>query len=385
MPMGNIIKHAEAILRAYEIEPKPLDRLIDAYYRRNRNLGPKERRLISDAVFGVMRWKRRLDGILQLEGIDRPTHRQRIAAYIEGKLKVEPQMKRFPGGLAAYWSFPDFIYDRLVGYKGEEWAAKVASAVNEEAWLVIRANTLKIDRSGLQKILKGEGVESRPTDRSPFGLILEERMNLNSLESFKKGLFEVQDEASQLIGLLVDPKKNEIIIDACAGAGGKTLLMAMLMNGEGKIVASDTNIRKLKTLKERAKQAGAKNIEVVLPHKLKDYYRESADAVLIDVPCTGTGTLRRNPDLKWRLSEGDISNCVKTQKEILSDSLLLVKRGGRLIYVTCSILPDENEDVAGWFQKKYSWELTGDYFRTDPSSESMDGFFAAVFRRPQKA
>lgn len=379
---SSVVKHAEDILRAYEIEPKPLDRMIDAFYRRNRNLGPKERQLISDVVFGVMRWRRRLDGILQLEGVDHATHKQRVAAYMDGKLKVEPQIKRFPGGAAAYWSYPDFIYDRLVRYKGEEWAAKIASALNEEGSLVIRTNILKIDRDGLQKKLRSEDIESQPTAQSPFGLVISKRVNLNSLKSFKDGLFEVQDEGSQLIGLLVGPKENEIILDVCAGAGGKTLLLAMLMKGKGRIVASDENIRKLRILKERAKQAGVKNIEVVLPHKLKEYYRESADVVLIDSPCTGTGTLRRNPDLKWRLGEGDISNCVKAQKQLLSDSALLVKKGARLIYVTCSILPDENEDVAEWFKKKFAWESVGDYFRTDPSEKSMDGFFAAVFERP---
>ncbi len=375
------MKHAEDLLRSYEIEPKPLDRMIDAFYRRNHNLGPRERRLISDAVFGVMRWKRRLDGILMLEGVAHPTNGQRIAAYMDGKLKGELHAARFPGGDAAYWSYPDFIYDRLVRYKGKEWAAKIASALNEEAPLVIRTNILKIDREGLQKKLQAEGIETEPTSRSPFGLAIPERVNLNSLKSFKAGLFEVQDEASQLIGLLVDPKKNETIIDVCAGAGGKTLLLAMMTKGEGRVVASDTNIRKLRTLKDRAKQAGAKNIDVVLPHKLKEYFRDSADAILVDAPCTGTGTLRRNPDLKWRLSEADIENCVKMQREILTDSALLVKKGGKLIYVTCSILPDENEEVAEWFKKKSGWEIVGDYFRTDPSEDFMDGFFAAVFRR----
>lgn len=396
------LKHAEDILRAFEIEPRPLDRLVDTFYRRNRNLGSKERQFISEAVFGVMRWKRRIDGVMQLAGIKKVTNRQRIAAYVLWKglgetadceslkgilgadLNYDAPPQRFPGGEAAYWSFPDFIYDRLVKYKGGEWAAKVASALNEKAEVVIRTNILRIDREGLQSILGGEGIESRPTDHSPFGLILKERTNLNSLKSFKDGLFEVQEEASQLIGLFVDPKGGETIIDACAGAGGKTLLMAMIMRGEGRIVASDTNIGKLKTLKERAKHAHVKNIEVVLPHKLKDYYRDSADAVLIDAPCTGTGTLRRNPDLKWRLNENDIANCIKMQKEILTDSALLVKRGGRLIYVTCSILPDENEEIAEWFKKKSGWELNGDYFRTDPSLQPMDGFFAAIFIRPDK-
>lgn len=398
MVITNVLKHAENILRAFEIEPRPLDRMIDAYYRRNRNLGSKERQLISGMVFGVMRWRRRLDGVLLLGGVKKIADHQRIAAYVLWKgpdvereqvkgivgsdLNFDIEPKSFPGGPAAYWSYPDFIYDRLAKFKGGEWAAKIASALNEQAQVCIRTNILKSDRDGLQKLLRGDGIESTPSQFSPFGLVLEGRANFDALSSFKKGFFEVQDEASQLVGLFVNPKESDIIIDVCAGAGGKTLLLAMLMKGEGRIVASDTNIRKLRTLKERAKQAGVKNIEVVLPHKLKEYYRENADVVLIDAPCSGTGTLRRNPDLKWRLNEGDIANCANSQKEILADSLLLVKKGGRLIYVTCSILPDENEEVVGWFKKKFGWEIIGDYFRTDPSEESMDGFFAAILKKP---
>jgi 16S rRNA (cytosine967-C5)-methyltransferase len=356
--------------------------MLDSYYRTHRELGSKDRHQIADVVFGIMRWRRRLDGVLKLEGIARPTHAQRISAYVEGKHDLNSDPKRFPGGPAAYWSYPDFIYDRLVRYKGNEWAANVAVSLNREASVVIRVNSLKTSRDELKKILSSEGHETEATRSSPLGLILPGRININSLKSFKDGLFEVQDEASQLVGLLVDPKKDENVIDVCAGAGGKTLLMAMLMGGEGRIVASDTNIRKLKILKERAKQAGAKNINVVLPNKLKDYYRDSADALLIDAPCTGTGTLRRNPDLKWRLRESDIENCIKAQKDILTDCALLVKKGGRLIYATCSILPDENEEVANWFVKKTGWELIGENFRSDLSEISMDGFFAAQFKRP---
>jgi len=384
VPTDNIVKHAAHILRSFEIEPRPLDRMLDEYYRGNRNIGSKDRQIISNTLFGIMRVKRRLDGVLQLEGIKNPTHVQRVTAFLESKHDLKADPDRFPGGPAAYWSYPDFIYDRLVKYRGKEWAATIVAALENEAKVVIRVNTLKIDRDKLQKILNSEGIESHLTDRSPFGLILSRRINLNSFKSFKDGLFEIQDEGSQLLGLLIDPKKDETVIDVCAGAGGKTLLIAMLMEGGGKIIASDINIRKLKILKGRARQAGVKNIKVVLANKLKEYYRDSADAVLIDAPCTGTGTLRRNPDLKWRLGESDIENCVKTQKEILADCTSLVKKGGRLIYATCSLLPDENEQVVDWFIKKFGWELAGDYFRTDPSKESMDGFFAAVIKRPSR-
>jgi 16S rRNA (cytosine967-C5)-methyltransferase len=414
MSVQNLIKHAENILRAFEIEPKPIDRIVDAYYRQHRNLGSKERQLISEAVFGVMRWKRRLDGTFILGGIPRPTLAQRIAAYllpnIQGidreslltiigqSLDFDPPLKSFPGGASAFWSYPDFIYERLVKWKGEDWAAKTAQSLNEKAQVVIRVNALKIDRDELQKQLEKDGVESIPTKYSPYGLVLKERVNLNSLSSFKQGLFEVQDEASQLIGLLVTPKEGEIIIDMCAGAGGKSLLMAMLMGNRGKIIASDIDNRKLSILRKRAKQAGVENIEILSPGKVKERYDQRADALLIDAPCSGTGTLRRSPDLKWRLTESDLRDRIEMQKQLLEESTKLLRSSGRLIYATCSILPDENEDIAYWFQKKFSWKIIQvsellnitdkdqlvtpeGYFRTDPSIMSMDGFFGCVFRR----
>jgi len=414
MPVQHLIKNAENILRAFEIEPRPLDRMVDAYYRQHRNLGAKERQIISETVFGVMRWKRRLDGVLMVSGINRPTRVQCIAAYLLWKIQdvdqksihtiisksldFDPPLKAFPGGPAAFWSYPDFIYKRLVKWKGEVWAAKIAAALNEKAQVVIRVNALKIDRDELQKQLEKDGVKSTSTTYSPYGLVLQERVNLNSLSSFKQGLFEVQDEASQLVGLLVAPKEGETIIDVCAGAGGKTLLMAMLMKGRGKIIASDIDTRKLSILKQRAKQAGVGNIEILSPDKVKERYEQRADALLIDAPCSGTGTLRRSPDLKWRLNDNDLTDRIEMQKQLLEKSTRLVKPAGRLIYATCSILPAENEDIALWFQKKFSWNIIQvsellnitdkdqlvtpeGYFRTDPSIMSMDGFFGCVFRR----
>lgn len=333
--MPSTEKHIENILRAFEIEPKPLDRIVDEYYRRHREIGSKERHVISEKVFEAMR-------LLE---------------------------------------YPDFLYERFIKWKGKKDAAALADALNKKSQIVIRANTLKTSRDELQKILSREGVATERTPSSPFGLIVEGRVNFRLLESFKNGLFEVQEEASQLAGLLVDPKSDEIILDMCAGAGGKTLLFAMLMNNRGKIFASDIDARKLKNLKERARQAGVFNIETIAAEQLENQLINKCDAVVIDAPCSGTGTLKRNPDLKKRLTEEALKLRISEQKKILGDAVPLVRVGGKIVYITCSVLPDENEEVAGWFVKKFPFEIIGDYFRTDPVTTPMDGFFGCVMKK----
>ncbi len=378
------VRNMEAILRAFEIEPGPLDRMLKSFFRKNPAIGSKQRRFISDTLFGLMRWQRTIDAILFADGIRNPSPRQRIEEFLKRVSAIEIDAKTMFSEPAIIFSFPDHIYSRLVRGFGKERAALIASAMNGGGKLVIRANTLKIDRDGLIEVLAREGVASIRTESSPFGLILPERINLASLVSFKEGLFEVQDEGSQMVGLFVAPKGDDLVVDYCAGAGGKALLLAMLMNGNGRIIASDIERRKLTLLKERARIAGADNVQILPVDRLKKDLEGKADIVLVDAPCSGTGTLKRNPDIKWRLSMGDISRRVKEQKEILADASKLVKRGGRLVYVTCSVLPDENEDVADWFRRTFFWEKDGDNFRTDPAIGSMDGFFAAAFRRPRR-
>jgi len=413
MTSPSILKHTEHILRAFEIEPRPLDQMVDAYYRRYKNLGPKERQIISDAAFGVMRWKRRLDGILSIAGIDKPANKQRIAAcllwqakgmdvsflqeIIGKKLDFNPPENNFPGGMAAYCSFPDVIFEQLLEWKGKEWAKRMALALNEKAYVVIRTNLLKIDRESLQGELFQKGVGSTPTIYSPFGLILSKRINLASLASFRKGLFEVQDEASQIIGLLVHPLRNETVLDVCAGGGGKSLLLSMLMGGRGRVISSDINARKLGNLRRRVRQMGCTNINII-PSDEISRFRGRADAVLIDAPCSGTGTLRRNPDLKWRLTEDQLRECISVQKALLEKSAFLVKPNGRLIYATCSVLPRENEEIVDWFTRQYPWKVvradeilkipqtekfvtSEGYFKTNPCEVFMDGFFGCILKR----
>lgn len=397
------LKHVENILRRFEIEPMPMDHLVDSYYRNHRNLGSRERRIISETVFGIMRWKRRLEGVLFLAGIKKPTYVQLGEAYLSWKedrseFNFETPVSKFPGGPSAYFSYPPFIYESLVAWAGSEWANKVLSALNEPADVVIRANLLKISRDDLQKALEAKNIDSTPTRFSPFGLALKDRINLNSLSLFREGFFEVQEEASQLVGLIADPGQDELVIDSCAGAGGKTLLLAMIMGNKGRIIASDSDESKLKILRKRARQAGVSNTVTLPAGKLRDEYREKADVLLLDAPCSGTGTLRRNPDIKWRLAKADVANHAAAQKKLLADHSSLLKKSGRLIYATCSILPQENEEVADWFVKKYGWKILSvkgllkipgeedfvspqGYFRTNPNKMPVDGFFASIMQK----
>lgn len=391
---SHLFDHIVNILRSFEIEPKPLDKIVDQYYRRHKGLNSKERRLISDSSFEIMRWRERLDGVLLLSG-RKVTQENRVDVYFAGDYK-EVSNKNFPGGDAAFCSCPEFIYKRLVEFGGGNWARETTLALNQTARVVIRTNLAKANRDGLKKILRDEGVDSKETKFSPYGLILDGRINLHSLKSFSDRFFEVQDEGSQVVSLLVDAEENKRILDFCAGAGGKTLFASMLM-GSGEIIATDKSKGKLKILRKRIKGTCGAPVKVLPPEDLKDLFFGTFDCVLVDVPCSGTGTLKRSPDLKWRINEGDLKKITEQQKEILESASRFVKPGGALVYITCSILPDENEEVAEWFKEQSSWDILPckeilkipelddfatekGFLRTDPSVVSMDGFFGAVFR-----
>lgn len=414
-----MIKHAANILRAFEIEPKPADRLVDLYFRRNRNLGSRDRRIIADSVFGVLRWKRRLEGYLRREGVNRAGCDQLVSTYVAwqqkevaGRLENIPvdisftvdDYRKFPGGGAAYYSFPDFLYEMLIKEYGSEDALKIMGELNEPAENpTIRVNLLKTDYRTLYDELVSAGIDVEKTQMSPYGMKLKERTNFGSLESYRLGKFEVQDEASQLASLMANAKPGETVLDACAGAGGKSIFLAMMMENKGKIIATDKDERKLKELRKRAARAGASCVKVIPPTRFKELesYRGLCDLVVIDAPCSGTGTLKRNPDLKWRLSEDMIRSYVDTQSSLLGEYSAWLKPNGRLLYITCSILSDENEKIIERFVKSHPFNLvenpqiqiqkdkksaqnifTGEgYLKTAGMLGFMDGFFACIMKR----
>jgi len=253
---------------------------------------------------------------------------------------------------------------------------------------------LKADIESLQKKLEEEGYPSTKTSVSPFGLIVEKKEDIFKSGAFKKGLFEIQDEGSQIVTLLTGVKPGELVIDACAGNGGKTLFLSGIMKNCGTIIAFDMSQVKLANLRRRAAKAGAFNIKTTSMEALTDY-NNLADCVFIDAPCSGMGVFRRNPDSKWRLTQDDIKELAAKQKEILLEYSRLVKSGGRLVYATCTISREENEDNVrdflkgrddfylvppSEFQPLLSGKLTVDdgFFRSLPHKSDTDGFFAAI-------
>ncbi|MBZ4417036.1 RsmB/NOP family class I SAM-dependent RNA methyltransferase [Myxococcus sp. RHSTA-1-4] len=428
----------QACLEAYGAirhEGRLSDRALDFVLRHKKNLYSNERRAVAERVYGLLRRQRTVDFLLsrahpRLDSLDKtrqdvlrlaasrvlygepldavvrtsalgPADAAALGALPEAAAVLEalPEKERFP--IAA--SLPDFLAERFRAQFGRD-AARAAEAMNERAPLVARANLLKGDRDALAKRLQAEGVQTAPTPLSPMGLVLESRLNVFSLESFREGFLELQDEGSQLLGMLVDAPPTRVV-DACAGAGGKTLQLAAQMKNRGDLHALDVDERRMEDLRKRARRAGVHNVRVqLIPHEgpeadaALEPLKGKADRVLVDAPCSGTGTFRRKPDARYRLTPEDLEMHVGRQKALLSRFSLLVKPGGRLIYGTCSVLREENEAVIEDFLSKHPdftvrpvAELLGPelgaklgpgpFLRLAPHTHGTDGFFGAVLVR----
>lgn len=407
------------------------DRLADAF-RREKRLGARDRRAVSETLYGLIRQARRIDFALEgaaprLPTAGRPRERAQLLAYevLTGERAPEAARAEMP---EIDWSFvarvderiarerdpvrrlglsrslPDWLARRLLEEYGEE-ADALAAALNDRAPLTIRANTLKTTREALAARLREEGIDSHPTRFSPVGLILDTRTNVYALGAFREGLLEAMDEASQLVAELVAPPPRGLVVDACAGAGGKTLAIGAALESRGRIVALDVSRRKLEELRRRARRAGLSNVRAVpveadfWPDEI-EALRGQADRVLVDVPCSGVGALRRNPEARWRLGEDDLARLPREQEAIARRAMALVAPGGRLVYATCTIFRAENQDVVErllrrdpafelvrvaeiWGSERASrlCDATGTFLATLPHRHDTDGFFAAVLRR----
>jgi 16S rRNA (cytosine967-C5)-methyltransferase len=315
-----------------------------------------------------------MEAYLQLEGVRKPTLERLVESY------ASLNEKKCELSAAEFWSYPDHLYKLFLKQWGKNGADKVMEALNRPAPITIRANLLKTTRDELRQRLAEEGIETKPTEYSPYGLVVLHRVNFSSLEFFQKGWFEVQDEGSQLASKMVSACEGETILDACAGGGGKSLFFAMEMRNRGTILANDSDVRKLKNLKKRVSRAGASCIRSLTRPNELEAYQGKCDAVVVDAPCSGTGTIRRSPDLKWRLTASQMDEYPKKQIELLGEYSDWVKPDGRLIYITCSLLEQENEKVVQKFaeQSRYQSEA---FFRTLPSEVDMDGFFVCVLKK----
>ena len=374
------------------------DKVVQKLLKRDKRWGSRDRGFVAETTYDIVRWKRLYAEIADvkepfdrenlwrifavwavLKGIKLPDWKQvegTPSRKIKGKFDELSKIRKFKE------SIPDWM-DKL-GEKelGNEVWTKEIHALNQQADVILRVNTLKTTRDKLKSMLKDSNIDSEFIKEHPSALKLKERGNVFTTEAFKNGLFEVQDASSQLVAEFLDVKPGMRIVDACAGAGGKSLHLASLMENKGQVVSLDIYENKLKELKRRAKRNGAHNIEtrVIESTKTIKKLHNKIDRLLIDAPCSGLGVLRRNPDAKWKLQPQFLEEIKKTQAEILQDYSKMVKSGGKMVYATCSILPSENQEQV----EKFLASDTGKDFSLEGdkkilSSESgFDGFYMAM-------
>lgn len=369
--------HLLEFLSKYESENLPLDVSMNLYFRENKAIGSKDRAQISDTAYELVRWRGSLDYLMQ-----RPyTWEKRWQLYRQGALKNQETGQAIPSHIRV--SFPKFYFDYLKNAYGEEKALEYCLISNTRAPITIRVNPLKTDRETLWSSWEGKYDISK-CSASPWGIRFHQKILFSSLPEYKEGMFEVQDEASQLIAKLVAPSSTDHVLDYCAGSGGKSLAFAAEMAGKGQIYLHDIRKSILYQAKKRLKRAGIQNFQLLLPGAKKiPRLKGKFDIVLVDVPCSGSGTLRRNPDLKWNFSPEKLNELIGKQRAIFEEALSFVKPGGKIVYATCSILPQENENQIAFFTRKHLLYIAEEPLHTYPEQDGMDGFFGAVLQKPK--
>ena len=400
----------------------PADAIVSRFFRDHRGFGPRERATMAETVYTVLRKKLLFDHFapsgsgpkerrLAILGFYGPGDFLRSALTEQEvnwldqceQIKPEDLMERHRHNL------PDWLVQPLKAQLGDEFWPLVET-FNKGAGLDLRVNTFKAKRDEVQKALSASGIKAVATPYSPWGLRIAGKPALNKHEAFLRGDFEVQDEGSQLLALLLDAKRGEMVVDFCAGAGGKTLAIGAGMRSTGRLYAFDTSAGRLDAFKSRLKRSGLSNVHpAAIAHERDDRVKRLSgkiDRVLVDAPCTGMGTLRRNPDLKWRQNQQSVLEMTVKQAAILQSASRLVKSGGRLVYATCSVLPQENEAIAQAFSEAnqdFVPQAVGDvlsrlkisqadqlcaggeagqsYLRLWSHRHQTDGFFAAIWQR----
>ncbi len=403
----------DVLARVLEFE-RPADAVLSYTFRNDHAMGSHDRAFIAEAVYGVLRrlrglqtiaapatprrlllaWLARHGGInmRQFEGAVKDDELAWLKEMKAADLSTQPEAVRL--------ELPDWLHERLRTRFGDH-LPLLAEALNRPAPLDLRVNTVKMQRDEVARMFALEGLAATPTPYSPLGLRLQGKPALQKHALFIEGAVEVQDEGSQLLGLLLAPKRGEMVCDFCAGAGGKTLLLGALMANSGRLYAYDVSEKRLNNMKPRLARSGLSNVHPqLIAHERDPKIKRLAgkfDRVLVDAPCSGLGTLRRNPDLKWRQSPESVAELTVKQAAILESAARLLKVGGRLVYATCSLLEEENEAIVDAFLAAHpDYALTpvrdllaaqnidlemGDTLRLDPALHNTDGFFAAVLER----
>jgi 16S rRNA (cytosine967-C5)-methyltransferase len=443
MRKSSLIGHVAELLDNVLASEQPADAVVREFYRKRHYLGSRDRRYVSETLFGILRNYRLLESIarraippgsspkgpripsialcaayaLRLLGEKPPDLLPDIAglwrvawfdvdcpAFLESAETMDALevAGNDPGKrLALETSMPDAIVHEWMVRFGEAEAGELCRASNHPARTTIRVNSIKCTVERCREELHKEGVTTERTVLSPVGLILDRRVNTLALSSFRRGYFELQDEGSQLIAMLLDPRPGSTIVDACAGGGGKTLHLAAIMGNSGEVIAMDVGEQRLRNLRERAQRAGvtiARTIVVGHDSDIPGNLAAHADAVLVDAPCSGVGTFRRNPGAKLTFSNEFVTAVTHTQQDLLSRYAALVKPGGKLVYSTCSLLRRENEEIVEGFvatHPDFSFRSAPDLLRSLgvsapgegpflmllPHQTSTDGFFASVMAR----
>ncbi|MDR0563931.1 MAG: RsmB/NOP family class I SAM-dependent RNA methyltransferase [Azoarcus sp.] len=413
---GQLLTLATQALGNVLVFEYPADAVLSRFFREHHVLGRRDRSFVAEWVYGALRrlrWLHRLCGagamprqlllawlargegwpMRQFEGLVSDEEYQWVKALKAVELAE--------GSLAERADFPDWLCERLLATYDKDALLRLAQSLNQPAPLDIRVNLLKTNRDAALGRLRKDKIDAAPCPLSPHGIRIVGKPTLQKYALFLDGSIEVQDEGSQLLGFLMQPKPGEFVVDFCAGAGGKTLQLGAMMRSKGRIYALDIAQKRLARLRPRVARAGLSNVHPILIEHERDARLKrlagKADRVLVDAPCSGLGTLRRNPDLKWRQAPDAIDEMVTRQKAILEAAAKLVRPGGRLVYATCSLLAEENDAVVDAFlashpefsplsaqdilERQGIAAATDERLRLSPVVHGTDGFFAAVLAR----
>ncbi|QGZ39353.1 16S rRNA (cytosine967-C5)-methyltransferase [Pseudoduganella flava] len=412
-----VLASAEEVLREILRFMAPADTTLSRYFKDHPRLGGRERGAIAECVYAVLRNKnfftefsepnggatmRRLAllGLADAVGVDAlPGLSPEETEWLQRMQAIDRSLLH----KSLRTNMPKWLWEKLVEQYGEDEALQLADALNTPAPLDLRVNALKADRDKVIAQLAEAPIAAQPTPFAPLGLRVLKKPALQNLPLFKEGAIEVQDEGSQVLAQILGARRGEMVVDFCAGAGGKTLALGAQMRNTGRLYAFDVSEKRLAKLKPRLARSGLSNVHpVAIAHEKDAKIKRLAgkiDRVLVDAPCSGMGTLRRNPDVKWRQPADAIGEMHAKQVAILDGAARLVKAGGRLVYATCSLLNEENDAVAQQFvathpdfelvpmhqvlaEQKIDLEM-GDYLKLLPHKHHTDGFFAAVFQRKQ--
>ncbi len=377
------------------------DKVLERQFKQHKKWGARDRRFVAETFYDCVRNWRGLWYLLDAKkfenkDFDREDLVNLVLIYVWNKGIVSDLPKRLSylnvselekrkKHLQEERVLRESVTDWFDNYGFSQWRNdwdSLLSSLNHQAQIYLRTNELKISREELLKQLRKEGFEVEAVEEVPTGIKLLKRKNLFISEAFKRGLFEVQDISSQKVSYLLNPQPGEKVVDACAGAGGKSLHLAALMQNKGKILSLDVHERKLEELKKRRKRAGVDILEIrpISSSKVIKRLKGQADRLLLDVPCSGSGVLRRNPDTKWKLNQEEVDRLIQLQSDILEDYSSMLKPGGEMVYATCSIFPSENSgQVKKFLESTSAFELIEEVFM-DPR-DSFDGFYGARLKK----